>query len=352
MHPLVGWFYQKYSIDSGLFIALCLTVLSTSSYGWAHHFYTLLIMRCLWGTAWSLLKQGSQLIVIEAGAQHQSIGTYTGIFNGISRLGSLVGMIAGGLCVEWVGLQVPVYIFAGLAMVSVPLILLFKEKDKRSVTLESSSTSFTIMSLLTDKSFLRIVLLSITLAIVFQGFLKSILSYWIDHQDLSNVLWLGAIGSAAWTGILQGLRWAWEPIISPWIGKNMDKRQFRGKILIITMPASGVLFILLPQSISPYLWLLVILLIMLTATILSTAMDALAMERASYNSKQLTLTVYAISQDIGAAAGPLIGYSVFIYVGDSIICWVISLILLTAALIWKRTERSGRYVKTDMNYGQ
>lgn len=48
--------------------------------------------------------------------------------------------------------------FAGLAMVSVPLILLFKEKDKRSVTLESRSTSFIIMSLLTDKSFLLILL--------------------------------------------------------------------------------------------------------------------------------------------------------------------------------------------------
>lgn len=65
INPLVGWFYQHLDKRTGVIIAVILASLSTFSYGVLKSFALLLIMRCLWGVAWSFLRLGGYLTVIE-----------------------------------------------------------------------------------------------------------------------------------------------------------------------------------------------------------------------------------------------------------------------------------------------
>lgn len=56
INPLIGWFYTKFQLRTGVFIALGLTILTTLSYGFIKEFIILIFMRILWGVAWSLLR--------------------------------------------------------------------------------------------------------------------------------------------------------------------------------------------------------------------------------------------------------------------------------------------------------
>ncbi len=69
-------------------------------------------MRSMWGAAFALLKQGGQLIVIKS-LDHNGFqaGKMAGLYNGISRIGSLAGIVAGVILTPLIGLITVFYVF-------------------------------------------------------------------------------------------------------------------------------------------------------------------------------------------------------------------------------------------------
>ena len=98
VNPLIGLLYQRISLRTGLLLAVLLGAISTCGYGWAQGFVAWLLLRALWGVAWSLFRIGGLTAVVRC-SEPDGQGHAIGLYNGLYRLGSLFGMLLGGLLV-------------------------------------------------------------------------------------------------------------------------------------------------------------------------------------------------------------------------------------------------------------
>ncbi|MDF2720318.1 MAG: hypothetical protein K0R28_7243 [Paenibacillus sp.] len=112
LNPLIGWLYNKMPLRVGLVTAVLLGALTTAGYGLFQGFAAWLILRSVWGVAWSLLRMGGFLTVI-AYSDNSNRGRWMGRYNGLSRIGSLFGMLLGGLLAPIFGLT-PVALAFGI----------------------------------------------------------------------------------------------------------------------------------------------------------------------------------------------------------------------------------------------
>lgn len=102
---------ECYCQQTGIFVAVLLAIISTFSYGVLKGFWLLLLMRILWGVAWSFLRLGGYLTVI-ACSDKTTRGQFIGLYNGLWGLGALGGMLIGGVCTNIVGIQAITTTFA------------------------------------------------------------------------------------------------------------------------------------------------------------------------------------------------------------------------------------------------
>ena len=100
--------------------SLGLGVLTTAAYGLTTSFVTLLLARLAWGLSWSFIRHlGVQAIMVERG--YQRAGHTMGLYNGISRAGSVAGLLGGALLVDLAGFQAGMLWLAGFTLLSLPI---------------------------------------------------------------------------------------------------------------------------------------------------------------------------------------------------------------------------------------
>jgi MFS family permease len=342
IHPLIGRYYQRFSIRSGLLISLLITILSTASYGLLSGFWLLLAARCLWGIAWALLKQGGQLTIVDCIAETgMASGRLMGLYHGLSRLGSLFGMFLGGFLMDGLGREYLCLGFAVAAVCTLPLIRFIISPDKiqqpsLAESRQRSSGQFKTLWILFITGYI--------VALIYQGLLTSTVSYWVSKQDLSSLIWLGGIGAGAWSSLFFTVRWVWDPFLAPWMGALTDRLRNRKSVLIYTALVAGVLFMLMPVSLQPYVWTLNLLLIMVSSTVFTTLKEAWFMEETSTypDSKHKMISLYSMYTDLGAATGPVLAYLMISFIGDAIVCWIIALLLIVSATLWSYSKRKER----------
>lgn len=103
----VGW--------SWAFVAaLWLGAATTAVYGLASSFWLLLAARLAWGLSWSFQRLAAFGAII-ADSSPADRGRLAGLANGVFRLGSLVGALAGGLLTDAVGFRPTLWLFAGIS---------------------------------------------------------------------------------------------------------------------------------------------------------------------------------------------------------------------------------------------
>jgi predicted MFS family arabinose efflux permease len=84
-------------------------------------------------------------------------------------------------------------------------------------------------------------------------------------------------------------------------------------------------------------FLLMLLLIQLLATIVTTFTDTLAFQKASAQTdKNRFLASYSFVQDMGAALGPLCGYTLIQFFGTNSVFWLMLIISLMLVSMWAR----------------
>ena len=101
--PAIAWAYARIGVRTGVLAAVALTGLLTLGYGMVNHFAGWLALRCLWGVAWTLLRMGAYLMILDCTDEACS-GAVFGRYNGLFRLGSLVGMLTGGIIADLWGI--------------------------------------------------------------------------------------------------------------------------------------------------------------------------------------------------------------------------------------------------------
>ena len=65
LNPIISWLYGRLSSRNGILLAGLLAVCTTISYGFIQGFTIWLIMRCIWGIAWTLLRLGAYFTILQ-----------------------------------------------------------------------------------------------------------------------------------------------------------------------------------------------------------------------------------------------------------------------------------------------
>ena len=306
LNPLVRLLYTRIDQRTGMALAVVLAASTTLLYGVAQSFALWLLLRCLWGLAWTLLRLGS-LFALMAASRKDNRGYLMGSYNGLVRLGSLLGMIGGGLLADLLGFST-VALLSGLHL---------RHPDMR-----------------------RAFITGLLVALVFQGIYAATLSRMVALHVGELALAGGlVIGCATLAGTLQALRWLWEPWLAPWFGRLSDGPRGRGPVLCACLGSGACALALVALYLPAPLWLPLLLCSQLCATGLATLSDAAASDTAERHGHPThTLASYAFIVDCGAAAGPVLAYSVQDLWGMDAAYLAAAALLLCLLPLWMRRE--------------
>lgn len=338
LHPFIGYFYHKVSLRSGLIIAVLLAVISTVGYGLAKGFVIWLILRCLWGIAWSLLKIGGMSTAVYYSTD-QNRGQTIGLYNGFYRIGSLVGMLIGGIIVPFIGFSITAIIFGVISLLGIPLVWF---TVARSINQEASEQKVRItakpnfFSSLINKRTILIIVSGFIVSLLFQGIFVSVLSTALElNYGTIITIFSTTIAVTALAGIIQALRWMWEPFLARAIGAWTDGLTGRVTIYIFSLLFGAISFILLGLKMNIIVWSIVCIMVMLAATAVTTVNDALASDIAKSTSVISFITLYSIVLDLGSALGPIIALTIIsVNYGIQILFFSSAIILIILVILW------------------
>lgn len=333
LNPVVGWLYQRISSRSGVLFAGCLAVFTTLSYGYLQGLWALLAVRCLWGAAWTFLRLGGYFSILDCSCDANR-GHLMGTYNGLFRLGSLAGMLFGGLIADAYGLRVTATIFALVTLAAIPVAVIYIPRTG-STACHIAGNWRGVSQIIRKTEVLWTLITGLVIALVYQGILNATLSHLIKTHEAETVVVAGiALGAASLAGILQAVRWGWEPWLAPFFGRLSDGKRGRRPFLCATIAAAALLFSLIPMQMSLPMWLLLLIGVQVTATILTTIPDALASDAASSYSKSVVMTGYSFATDLGAALGPLAAYILTQFFGTYVAYWGSAALLAALLAKW------------------
>lgn len=344
LNPVVGFCYTKISIRTGMLVSIVLAALTTAGYGLAVSYLFFIFLRCLWGLAWSFLRLGAYFTIVDY-SDDSNRGHNMGLFNGLYRLGSLFGMLLGGFLADLYGLRFVGLLFGGLSLCAFPVVFWYVKTGARSELektagpgTEASASSF---SLWEHKKLWLLLAAGAGYALLYQGLWNSTLSYLIQlHEPAGLNLWSFCLAAASLGGVLQALRWAWEPWLAPFIGHLTDGPGGRYNLLIAAGFTAAAGNLGLTLSLPAVLWFGLILVLQLCASANETTMDAVAADAAAACSAKITvMTSYSLLVDLGAAVGPLLAYWGNQYLHPYASCYGAAAIFLCLAVYFCQLEK-------------
>lgn len=309
LNPAVGWLYRHMSDRTGIFVATVLATVTTFSYAFADGFAEWLFLRCLWGVSWTLLRLGGFYCILNVSSDDDR-GYFMGLYNGLYRLGSLAGMLLGGIFADWLGFSLTCIVFGACTAVTIVLGLIFVPRGNGGVPAGVRTEERSLSWLWKDNAVLWVMATGLVVALIYQGLYAATLSELIRIHFGSSIALFGgiAVGAATLGGILQAVRWGWEPWLAPGIGVLSDRRFGRRSMMVASLGAGVVVFGLVALSLPLPLWLIVLLGIQLTGTSLTTIADSVASDTASVRGGRVFMMWYSFSVDLGAALGPILAY--------------------------------------------
>lgn len=331
LNPLVSYLYQKISARNGILLALLLAVVTTAGYGIVNNFYIFILLRCFWGLSWTFLRLGAYFTILDHSTD-QNRGKCMGLYNGLYRLGSLFGMLFGGILADFFGVEITSFVFAFCSLICIPIVFTYIKKSSKGMVAGQTKQE-TNFSFLKNIHVLPTLCIGLFISMIYQGMFTSTLSYLIElHNDINISVGVFVIGAASLGGIIQAVRWSWEPWIAPLVGSLTDRTQGRYSILVFSTAIAAILFSVISFNMPLIIWISLLLILQITATSLTTITDVLAADIAINSAKIKIITLYSLFIDLGAALGPMLAYVMNQYLNPYASCWGAAGILLAITL--------------------
>lgn len=348
-NSIAGYVVERCGRQWPFIIALVLGGLTTIAYGVLRGVWAFLIARLLWGTAWSFIRIEGLSTVLDV-ASDDNRGRYMGLFQAISRLGSAVAMLAGGILADVIGFQAT---FIGFGVITcctaLPAYLeMARYHIRHSVVTVPHGSRPPIK--IEDAGTLRIgiargVRWRMTIAsfgtfstfLVIGGLASATLGYMLKMRFGSTPeVGVWTVGIASLTGLLLSSRGFLDLSFAPVAGYLAD-HWGRHRIIIGAMPLAVVMMATLSLSLPLLVVFVVILLLFSAGTTLNVAFNAVAGDIAPPGKRSAYLSLFVTCQDLGAALGPLLGY----WIGPAFgLVWLYlsgTLILIIALLLYMMT---------------
>lgn len=346
-NPLVGWLYNKISLKTGLVIAIILGSITTLGYGLLSGFVAWILLRSLWGIAWSFFRIGG-LSIVAFDTKKENRGKSIGLYNGLYRLGSLVGMLVGGLLVPIIGLSAVSIIFGCLTLLGLPLILMYVNTNSLMANEQDSKV------VIVQERFINrlkqgrgmIIFTGFCITLLIQGVFISTLSSLIEHNHGESIVLFGSVMSVTFlTGIILSIRWIWEPFLGARFGVWSDGVKGRVPLLVLSLIFGGLAFGSISNELPLSVMIFLTFLVMVAATALTTIVDAIALDVSTNTNVVSFLTTYTVAQDLGASIGPFISFMIFgVANGFTYVYWGGASVFLLLAILWlfiyRRERRS------------
>lgn len=340
---IVGWIFNRISLKTGLIIAIILGSITTLGYGLLNGFIAWIILRGIWGIAWSFFRIGG-LSIVAFNTEENNRGKSIGLYNGLYRLGSLVGMLAGGLLVPILGLSTVSIIFGCLTLLALPIIFIYvkttplknHEQDNKDLFIDNSIVN----SLKQNRG--RIVFTGFCVTLLFQGIFMSTLSSVIEQNHGESVTLFGTVISATFlTGIILSLQWICGPFLGVRFGTWSDGVKGRVPVLIMSLIFASLTFGIISSELPILILIFFTFLVMIAATSLTTIVDAIALDISKNSNVVSFLTTYSIAQDLGASIGPFISFLILgLEYGFTYIYWGGAILFLLLAILWSTSYKT------------
>lgn len=325
-NSLAGYAVERFGRHVPFVLALLLGGLTTIAYGVLHGVWLFLIARLLWGTAWSFIRLEGLSTVLDVAAD-ETRGRYMGLFQAISRLGSAVALLVGGILSDLIGFRTTFTLFGGLTCLAA--VLAHREMHQRrgdgsiravfptdtapasarrppaaarrdqrlTQTPRAMQWRMIVASFGTFSTFL-----------VIGGLASATLGYMLRVRfgSTPNIGSL-SIGIASLTGFLLSTRGFLDLGFAPLVG-HLSDRCGRHQTIFCALPVALMMMaaLALLPPLSVVMGIIVVLFV--AGTALNVAFNAVAGDIVPPQQRIVFLSLFVTCQDLGAAVGPLLGY--------------------------------------------
>jgi MFS family permease len=317
-----GWVVERIGLYWPLAFTILLAAGTTLGYGLFTGFWALFIAHGLWGISWSFLRLGGYLAVIES-ARSAAIGRFMGLLQGVSRGGSLVAVVVGGILADTIGGQDTFLVFGIVTLVALALLPFGRIPHNlgRRIIPAPATDEYSPASTasLTDRERVRrlkaLYVLAMVVWFLIPGVFMSSAGYLVSTVAGDGATFAGLlIGVGALSGILVGVRWAGDMGLAPLFG-HLSDRLGRSKVVLASMAAAAAAMLMV--SLSPTLPMAMVMfsVIFIASTGLVVSLNASAAELAPADRRAMVLSRYATWADIGSGTGPIVGLPLVTTVG-------------------------------------
>lgn len=345
-NPLAAWAMQRFGLTSLLVAAVVLAIGTTVTYGTVQWFGALLLARVLWGVCFSIFRLGGYLVVLEE-SHETTRGRLLGSYGVGVRMGSIVGVMLGGVLFDLTGRTMSFLIIAMLGLLGLPAAFSLGRQSRPSTGIVEPRIASTSQAqenpgegfrrrawdvLLTPlpeldfrhrRQLLAASFTFFSLNLAVSGILVSSLGFYLSQQLEGGIAVAGiVIGIATVNGVLLSTRWL-SGIVAPYFGYIGD-RYGREKVLLAATPVLILALLLVALTLPPWITIAMFPFAFLATAASTISLDAIVGGLIPANRRAKVMSRYATWQDVGSAIGPLVAFAVLsfssltpVYVGGA-----------------------------------
>lgn len=268
----------------------------TFAYALYPTFALMLIARLLWGFAWSFIRHIGVLALLQDVPGTRTAQTM-GYYNGISRIGSVVGLFGGALLFDLFGYANAFWALGVLGLASIALS--WRAAPERLIP----STALSSDGEEAAGRQVGLLLLGFTLGGVGPGLVISTLGLLLNSR-LEGELMIGSVtlGAATLTGAVLATRFLLDTIAAPWLGALSDELGPRRATTWAF--AAGATMLALAAYTTELLPLCAsVIVFFMCGTALTATISGVAGKQGGRRYAR-----FVSASDLGSAAGPLFGW--------------------------------------------
>ncbi len=293
---------DRFPVNLMLVLSLALGALLSLAYAYISSFLVLLVARCLWGLCWSFIRHIS-VMGVASSTEPQNLGQIMGFYNGISHIGSVLGIVLGGILFDLIGFSTTLALFCLFSLFAVPFAMRSGIQTSSIITdPQQNNQSSTRYSALLCCGF--------CIGSVGPGLIMSTLGFILLSRYGTEVALMGfVVGIATLNGLLLGCRWVLDTLGAPIYGALIDRTGIHiGAPLCFLVGLIVMLLLNLSENLAGLA--LGMIVFFMCGTALSTVVSA---EASRLGAK--VFARYATAGDLGAAFGPVIGWGAYELIG-------------------------------------
>ena len=314
-----GWIIQRMGATWPLAFAVVLGAATTFAYGALRGFWFLLVAHALWGVAWSFLRLTAYLAAAETG-DPRAVGRHMGVFQSVSRAGSLTAVVVGGVLADRIGARDTFVLFGAVTLAALALVPLARIPRElgRGRPADASPPTPEAPAPQAMEPVWRIRNLYAQASInwfLITGLFISTAGYLVRTVAGDGATLLGAmVGVGTLSGLLIATRFMADLGLSTVFG-HLSDRIGRARVILFSQAiAAGAMGVV---ALSPTLAVAIptFAVIFTAGTALTISLNASAAEIASAVRRSTVLGRYTTWADIGSGSGPIVGLPLVTSVG-------------------------------------